>query len=126
MATPSEGKAMASDRWSLRNIYLYLVCLITLIMIIVSVVSVIRATVELVYPDPGYYSVPIEKGGSTGMTQAEIDAQNESQRKQSQRQAVLNLVGGVAMLVVAGPLYAYHWRKIETERPVEATVPPTA
>ncbi len=118
---------MARDRWSLRNIYLYLVCLITLIMIIVSVVSVIRATVELVYPDPGYfYSVPVEKSGATGMTQAEIDAQNESQRKQSQRQAVLNLVGGVAMLVVAGPLYAYHWRKIETERPVEASVPPTA
>ncbi len=118
---------MASDRWSLRNIYLYLVCLITLIMVIVSVVGVIRATVELVYPDPGYYSVPVEKGGTSGMTQAEIDAQNAAQRKQSQRQAVLNLVGGFAMLIVAGPLYVYHWRKIETERPAEEPKPlPTA
>ncbi len=109
---------MASDRWSLRNIYLYLVCLITLIMVIFSIVNVVRSAVELVYPDPGYFSVPIEKGGE-GMTQAEIDAQNESQRKQSQRQAILGLVGGVAMLVVAGPLYVYHWRKIENERPAE-------
>jgi len=110
---------MASDRWSLRNIYLYLVCLITLIMVIFSVVNIVRASVELAYPDPGYYSVPVEKGGTSGMTQAEIDAQNKLQRQQSQRQAGLSLVGGVAMLLVAGPLYVYHWRKIETERPAE-------
>ena len=109
---------MSGDRWSLRNIYLYLVCLITLIMIIFSIVNVVRSTVELIYPDPGYgYTVPIEKGGTSGQSQAEIDAQNTSQRKQSERQAVLGLVGGIAMLVVAGPLYVYHWRKIETERP---------
>lgn len=107
---------MAKDRWSLRNIYLYLVCLITLIMVIFSVVNVVRATVELVYPDPGYfYEIPIEKGGTSGLTQEQIDRQNEMQRQQSQRQAILSLVGGVALLVVAGPLYVYHWRKIEVE-----------
>ncbi len=46
-----------------------------------------------------------------------------AQAQQSKRQAVLGLVGGAAMLVVAGPLYIYHWRKIETERPVEAVQP---
>lgn len=107
---------MAKDRWSLRNIYLYLVCLITLIMVIFSVVNLVRSTVELVYPDPGYYyDVPIEKGGTSEMTQEQIDKQNEIQRQQSQRQAILSLVGSVAMLAVAGPLYVYHWRKIEGE-----------
>ncbi len=107
---------MAKDRWSLRNIYLYLVCLITLIMVIFSVVNVVRATVELVYPDPGYfYEIPIEKGGTSELTQEQIDRQNEQQRQQSQRQAILSLVGGAALLIVAGPLYVYHWRKIEVE-----------
>ncbi|KAF0208756.1 MAG: hypothetical protein Q8S43_06835 [Actinomycetota bacterium] len=115
---------MSKDRWSLRNIYLYLVCLITLIMVIVAAVNAVRATVELVYPDPGYgYSVPAEKGGTSGMTQAEIDKQNAAQLEQSRRQAVLNLVGAAAMLIIAGPLYVYHWRKIETERPAELPEP---
>ncbi|PKQ20508.1 MAG: hypothetical protein CVT66_05065 [Actinobacteria bacterium HGW-Actinobacteria-6] len=119
---------MSGDRWSLRNIYLYLVCLITLIMMIVAAVGVVRSTVELIYPDPGYfYDVPVEKGGTPGLTQEQIDRQRESQQQQSQRQGVLSLVGSVAMLVVAGPLYIYHWRKIETERPAEASKPlPTA
>lgn len=114
---------MAKDRWSLRNIYLYLVCLITLIMVIVAVVGAVRATVELVYPDPGYYDVPIEKGGNSGMTQEQIDKQREIQLDQSRRQAVLNLVGSLAMVIVAGPLYVYHWRKIEIERPAELPEP---
>lgn len=119
---------MAKDRWSLRNIYLYLVCLITLIMVIVATVGVVRSTVELVYPDPGYfYDVPAEKGGTSGLTQEQIDAQRKSQQEQSRRQAILNLVGNVAMLVVAGPLYLYHWRKIETEHTEPAaTVTTTA
>ncbi len=117
---------MSKDRWSLRNIYLYLVCLITLVMVIVAVVNSVRATVELVYPDPGYsYDVPVEKGGTSGLTQAQIDKQTTQQLEQSRRQAVLNLVGGVAMLLVAGPIYVYHWRKIEIERPAE-TPEPTA
>ncbi|MCE5191778.1 MAG: DUF5671 domain-containing protein [Actinomycetia bacterium] len=115
---------MATDRWSLRNIYLYLVCLITLMMVIFSVVNIVRSTVELIYPDPGYmYEVPAEKGGTSGLSQAQIDQQNMAQAQQSKRQAVLGLVGGAAMLVVAGPLYIYHWRKIETERPAEAVQP---
>lgn len=115
---------MSKDRWSLRNIYLYLVCLITLIMVIVAVVSAVRATVELVYPDPGYaYDVPIEKGGTSGLTQEQIDKQAAMQLEQSRRQAVLNLVGAIAMVLVAGPLYVYHWRKIEIERPAELPGP---
>lgn len=107
---------MAKDRWSLRNIYLYLVCLITLIMVIFSVVSVVRSTVEMLYPDPGYYeAAPVDAKGQTGLTQVQLDKQNEIQRQQSRRQSILGLVGGVALLIVAGPLYIYHWRKIETE-----------
>lgn len=107
---------MADSRWSLRNIYLYLVCLITLIMVIVAAVGLVRGVVSLVYPDPGYsYDVPAEKGGTSARTQADIEAERKSAQEQSRRQAVLELVGNGAMLLVAGPLYVYHWRKIEIE-----------
>ena len=118
---------MAKDRWSLRNIYLYLVCLITLIMVIVAAVGLVRSTVELIYPDPGYYySAPIVKGGTDERSQEDIDAERKSQEDQSRRQAILNLVGNAAMLLVAGPLYVYHWRKIEVEHVEKPEIIPTS
>ena len=46
---------MAADRLTLRNVYLYLVCLITLVVSLFAAVSLVRSTVGLFYPDPGYY-----------------------------------------------------------------------
>jgi hypothetical protein len=109
---------MATDRWSLRNIYLYLVCLITLIMVITGTVGVIRSGVELLYPDPSgemYMEKPMIEDGQDGMTQEEWDRQIELQKASSRRWAVLELVGMGALVLIAGPLYVYHWRKIEVE-----------
>lgn len=106
---------MASSRWSLRNIYLYLVCLITLIMVIVATVGLVQNTVRLIYPEVGYYYSEPVKEGADGLTQDEIDRQRELDQQRAQQQAIYSLVGNVAMLLVAGPLYVYHWRKIEIE-----------
>ena len=100
----------------MRNLYLYVVCLITLVMVIFSAVSLVRALVGLAYPDPGYYvMIPKPVGGGVDFDSAEYAKQQESQRQQSMRQTVLSLVGNGAMLLMAGPLYVYHWRKIERE-----------
>ncbi len=107
---------MNDSRWSVRNIYLYLVCLITLIMVIVGTAGTVRTAVEFIYPDPGAYFDPYMKEKSaSGLTEAEFEDQQQLQQAQQQRQAVLNLVGNVALVVIAGPLYVYHWRKIEME-----------
>ncbi len=108
--------AVNDARWSLRNIYLYLVCLITLIMVIVGAAGTVRTAVEFIYPDPGAYFDPYMKvKGESGLTEAEFEEQQRLQQAQQQRQAVLNLVGNIALVVIAGPLYVYHWRKIELE-----------
>lgn len=108
---------MASSRWSLRNIYLYLVCLITLIMVIVGAVGVIRSGVELLYPEPTMMEpLPKDESGKPSMTEEEWQRQQEIGRKSSQRWAIINLVGNVALVLVAGPIYVYHWRKIEEEK----------
>jgi len=110
------GKA-SSSIWSARNTYLYLLCLITLIMIIVATVSLVGSVAELLYPEPepsGYAikpPVPIE--GGLEIDAEEIARQQEIQRQWSRRRFVLDLVRNGAMLLLAGPLYAYHWRRIE-------------
>ncbi|HEY3317103.1 MAG TPA: hypothetical protein VGK50_01585 [Coriobacteriia bacterium] len=111
----------AKDRWSLRNIYLYLVCLITLIMVIFAIVNGVRGVVQLVYPNPGYFAgAPVPEKGvpATGPSKAEVALQ----QAQDRRNSILDLVGSVAMLAVAGPVYLYHWRRIE--RDIAEETPP--
>jgi hypothetical protein len=118
----------ATDRLTLRNLYLYLVCLITLIIAIFAAVNLVRTTVELLYPDPGYYGiVPAKEPGVSAEDQRRLEqAGRDSQR----RQAVLGLVGSGTMLLIAVPVYAYHWRRVQTELPQSpkptAGEPPTA
>jgi hypothetical protein len=118
-----------SDRLTLRNLYLYLVCLITLIIAIFAAVNLVRTTVELLYPDPGYYGfVPVKEPGVSAEEQRRLEqAGRDSQR----RQAILGLVGSGTMLLIAVPVYAYHWRRVQTELPPPspkpaAGEPPTA
>ena len=118
---------MADSRWSLRNIYLYIVCLITLIMVIVGAAGTVRTIVEFIYPDPGgamFFPSKVEPSKRDAEI-AEFEEQQELQRAQSTRQSALNLAGNIALVVIAGPLYVYHWRKIESEKDVrvEATEP---
>ncbi len=40
------------DRWGVRSLYLYLVCLVTLVMAIFAAVQMVRSGVELLYPAP--------------------------------------------------------------------------
>jgi hypothetical protein len=114
---------MASqDHLTLRNLYLYLVCVITLVISIFAAVSVVRNTVELLYPDPGYYGfeAPAKEPGVTAEEQQRRQrAAVESQR----RQAVLGLVSSGTLLLLAGPLYVYHWRRVQAERPSRPAQP---
>ncbi|MCX8007684.1 MAG: hypothetical protein N3B11_06180 [Coriobacteriia bacterium] len=108
---------MASSRWSLRNIYLYLVCLITLIMVIVGAVGVVRNVVELLYPAPVMAEpLPKDDSGKPVMSEKEWQRQQEVNRQSSQRWTIINLVQQAALVLIAGPIYVYHWRKIEEEK----------
>jgi hypothetical protein len=107
------------DRLTLRNLYLYLVCLITLVVSLFAAVSLVRSTVGLFYPDPGYfgYYEPLDRSGD-GLSEDEIERQEELSRDSQRRQEVLSLVGSATTLLIAGPLYVYHWRRVQSELPV--------
>ena len=103
-----------SSAWSLRDLYLYLVCLITLVIVIFASVNLVRAVIELAYPDPGYYiTVPVTPDGKPTADKAELELQQKNQIQQTTRYSVLSLVSSGTLLLVAGPLWIYHWRKIE-------------
>ena len=107
------------DRLTLRNAYLYLVCLIALVVSLFAAVSLVRGTVGLLYPDPGYYGY-YEPAPGEGLSEEEIERQEEMARDSQRRQEVLNLVGSATTLLIAGPLYVYHWRRVQAELPARA------
>ena len=124
----------AQDRLTLRNAYLYLVCLITLVVSIFAAVQLVRSAVGLVYPDPGYYGYhgypPPVDGTGEEISEEELRRQEEAARDSQRRQEVLELVGSATTLLIAGPLYLYHWRRVQSElpsrTPADAPEPTTA
>lgn len=113
---------MSVSAWNPRNIYLYLVCLITLVIAIFATVSLVRAVVDLVYPEPVMEvaiaiptTAPAEELKPPQPAPEELRAQQEHQRRWTVRRATLDIVANGALLALAGPLYLYHWRKIQRE-----------
>lgn len=93
--------------WTVRNTYLYLVCLITLVIVIVGAVGTVRGLVTLLYPEPVRVISQLE--AEKGVLEADVAAQ----QAWSLRYAVLELVRNAALLAIAAPLYVVHWRMIE-------------
>lgn len=102
----------------LRNIYLYLVSFVALMMIIIGLIFTVQNITDVLFPTNYYYdSLPIEKTG--GMTEEEIKRYEESQKINQQNQQTnskKNVAKSVAVVIVALPTFAYHWRKIEKEK----------
>jgi hypothetical protein len=115
----------AQDHFTLRNIYLYGVCFVTLLIAIFAAVNLVRSTVELVYPDPLYYG-PIYHEDEGRIDAGEQERQEQAARDSQRRSAVLGVVTSGTFLLIAGPTYAYHWRRIQHERPARRGQPEVA
>ena len=87
-----------------RSLYLYAVCLITLMVCLFSLVSLIRSGVNVAYPDPAYID---PYAAEPKVNSAAVAAQLKDQ---NQRQAVKSMIDALTTLIIAGPLYLYHWR----------------
>lgn len=108
---------MSSKSQLIRTIYLYAVSLITLVMIIISASSIINLALKTwVFTKadhPEYYEVyPVSIDSKTGATStAEERArfkQEQEDRYQVQKQA--EAVRFFSMLLVAVPIFFFHWR----------------
>lgn len=113
--------------WDVRQTYYYIVCFATLIMMIVGVVRAVENGLDLAFPDEPYRPSPVDMydrvqrprpdGVETvPFTREELEAMAEEEadrmRRQARRRALRNLIGSVALMGVAAPVYAYHWRRV--------------
>ncbi len=110
-----------TNRWDIRQVYLYLVCFATLMMLIVGSVQLINGLVQVIYPDPYmgskvplYYDI---KQQNSSISQEEMHRQIEEDRKHQElsmrRSQVINLVNSTTLILVSLPIYIYHWRKVQ-------------
>lgn len=110
-------------KWDLEHVYFYLVSFIALILIIIGAVNVTQTAIAYitpVYDDYSPYSQPYtshdlvrweEKFGSD-FIETEKDRYDTIARENYNRSLFRDLVSGFAFIVVALPVYLYHWRKI--------------
>lgn len=116
-------------KWSIDQLYFYLVCFVMLIVIIIGTTSLVRAGIELLIPIPQtnytspypiYEKFPERIGEESKLPSAVIEQEireqekfnKEREGKSSFNSAMQQLFRGMAQLLVAFPIYLYHWRKI--------------
>ena len=116
------------DRMTPRNLYLYLVCLIMLLAGIFATVQLVRSVVGLVYPDPASYSYfgGYEEPGmfeDMGIDEEQIQEDEDAAKDSERRYEILSLVSSGTTLLLAGGIFALHWRRAQSERSVPAAAP---
>ncbi len=115
----------------IRNVYLYLVSAVTLFMLMFALVSLVNLGLRTwIFPmadETPYYAKPVteyclpDTNGKQTCPSAEERAKLEAQDKERQteeqtRQRQRELVQNFSMIIVAGPLFVYHWLVIKKDR----------
>lgn len=108
----------AADRAAPRNLYLYAVCLITLVVSVFAAVQLVRGTVEIFYPEAdsasfgwtAYTPLETEFGGAQFLSEEQLTDVHR-------RPGILDVVSAGTTLLLAGGVYAYHWRRVQSKQP---------
>lgn len=115
--------------WSIKNLYYYLVCLVTLFLFVGGVISAANSAVELALPYepnipiahmyyPEYSEKPVEPVFDPPSLE-ELEkrrAEQENMEKQYQAYTKRSLLNAIALMIIAAPFYLYHWRQIKPGR----------
>ena len=127
---------MSKSTQTIRSIYFYAVSIIALFMLVFSAVDLINTGLKtwvFKNADPSYsfcipgnagtYNGPMIPASTdpnanilpTGPTQAQCDLQNKQNRENISRQNQSSAVRDFSMLVVALPLFLFHFRIVQKE-----------
>lgn len=97
-------------KWTIRNIYLYTVCLVTLMIMLFGMRALVRDVGRLVIGTPPVSPAPVEKlSPEEARRRAE---ENRAWQEWQRRDLWVIVISEAALLVAAGPLYLYHWRLV--------------
>jgi hypothetical protein len=94
-------------------VYLYVVCLAMLVISVLAAVVLVRSALAIAYPDP------TPSFSWTAYTPTEFlsgDQQLELQSDVQRRDAIRDAVTAGTALLLAGGVYALHWRRVQAEQ----------
>ena len=115
-------------KYTLREIYYYLVSFVTLMMVIIGTYQLVNATISLFEPGLSYAPrlesrMELELRARerfpdataseiTQIAEEEIQAREVEQRAQQRYWRWRRLAESLAFIAIAFPIYRYHWRKV--------------
>lgn len=113
-------------KWGIDQLYFYIVCFVMLITMIIGITGLVRAGIELAIPvpeqslgrsyEPSYPKMDSTEQVNSSLPKDVIDRElvkrDEFNRAQNFNVTVMRLFNGLAALLVAFPVYLYHWKKI--------------
>lgn len=107
-------------KWDIEHVYFYLVSFIAMILLIIGAVTLTQTVIAYLTPVPLDYQYVIDEAGmknweeefGPGLVQQEKERFETIARVNEQRTLLKNLFGALSYILIALPLYLYHWRKI--------------
>jgi hypothetical protein len=106
----------------IREIYFYMICLISIVLFIVGLVTIVDNVAN--YIKPTTYTtkasiIPMYKSEQySGMSDAEIsklaDEEVATQLNNEKIMALKNLLRGAVLIIIAIPLFTVHWMKAQS------------
>ena len=109
---------------SLKKAYLYLVSTISLVIAVIGAIMIINLGLKawvFTKADQNYYSYPCTQpvadpsGKTIACDQATIDAQKKQAEDNQTSQRQNTAAQAIAMIVVASPVWWFHWRMARKE-----------
>jgi hypothetical protein len=112
--------------WSIKNLYFYLVCLVTLFLFVGGAISAINNAMQLTLPDKPnvpliYVYYPEYKGDPAQPVFEPPPLEELEKRRAEQEKADIyyqgytkrSLLNSIALMIIALPFYCYHWKQVK-------------
>ena len=102
-------------KFNLRLLYLYLFSFVGLLITIIGSIQLLDLTLKTYVfkvAEYTYYPDPVKLEGEMVVDQEEIDRRNQEEQTNQRKRQFSN---SLAMLLVAAPVYLYHWTTIKKE-----------
>ena len=112
--------------WSIKNLYFYLVCLVTLFLFVGGAISAINSAMQLALPDKPNVSLTYVyyPEYSKGADQPVFNppSMEELERKRTEQEQMdlyyqsytkRSLLNAIALMIIAVPFYLYHWKQVK-------------
>lgn len=104
-------------KWDLEHVYFYLVSFVALILLIVGAVNLTRTAIAYVTPVYDHYNPYTnpetvrewEESFSPELVEKEKERFEEINQANYHAGLIRDLIGGFAYIIIALPVYLYHW-----------------